>query len=92
MGGGILSNLMRKVDGKIYSGLQSLSSKPNGIGMSKHLFKERAKQRLNNIDDVFKYQDFSKALGRDNIKIRNAGGLGSTPMLQEAYEILTRRK
>lgn len=92
MGGGILSNLMRKVDNKIYSGLESLASKPNGIGMSTPTFKAKAKQRLLNIDSQFVNPDLGELMGRNNLKINNTGGLGNTPMLQEAYELLTRRK
>lgn len=92
MGGGILSNLMRKVDSKIYSGLESLASKPNGIGASKELIGARLGQRARGVDKFFASHNTDDLLGRGNIKIRNAGGLGNTPMLQEAYDILTRRK
>lgn len=91
MGGGILSNLFKKADDSIYRGLQSLASKPNSIGMSAPAFKERAMQRLMNVDSQFVKPDLAKLMGKNNMKIRNTGGLGNTPMLQEAYEILTRK-
>lgn len=91
MGGGILANLFKKADDSIYRGLQSLADKPNGIGMSTAAFKERAKQRLMNVDSQFKQPDLAELMGKNNLKIRNTGGLGNTPLLQEAYEVLTRR-
>lgn len=48
-------------------------------------------QRMSNIDDMFTSQDPKKLLGRNNIKIRNSGG-GGTPMLQDIYAQLTKRK
>jgi hypothetical protein len=45
-----------------------------------------------NVDKQFTQPDLAELMGRNNLKIRNTGGLGNTPMLQEAYEILTRRK
>lgn len=92
MGGGVLASLFKKADDSIYKGLQSLASKPNGIGMSTPTFKAKAKQRLLNIDSQFVKPDLGELMGRNNLKINNAGGLGNTPMLQEAYELLTRRK
>ncbi|ATW62236.1 hypothetical protein CQ476_35 [TM7 phage DolZOral124_53_65] len=90
--GNVLANLLRKADDNIYSGLQSLAKHPNGVGMSSATFKARAKQRLKNVNNQFANPDLDELLGRNNVKIRNAGGLGSAPLLQEAYEILTRRK
>lgn len=92
MGGGVLASLFKKADDSIYKGLQSLASKPNGIGMSTPTFKAKAKQRLLNIDSQFVNPDLGELMGRNNLKINNTGGLGNTPMLQEAYELLTRRK
>lgn len=92
MGGGILANLFKKADESIYRGLQSLAEKPNGIGMSAPAFKERAKQRLMNVDRQFVKPDLAELMGKNNLKIRNTGGMGNTPLLQEAYEMLTRRK
>ncbi|MCA9340885.1 MAG: hypothetical protein KDA17_08280 [Candidatus Saccharibacteria bacterium] len=92
MGGGVLASLFKKADDSIYKGLQSLASKPNGIGMSTPTFKAKAKQRLLNIDSQFVNPDLGELMGRNNLKINNVGGLGNTPMLQEAYELLTRRK
>lgn len=83
MGGGILGNLLKKADSSIYSGL--------GRTMSPAVMKQRAMQRMDNINDVFTHQDPSKLLGRNNIKIRNTGG-GGTPMLQDLYAQLTKRK
>lgn len=91
MGGGVLSSLFKAADDKIYGGLKSLASRPNGIGMSTPTFKAKAKQRLLNVDSQFVQPDLGELLGRNNLKINNAGGLGNTPMLQEAYEILTRK-
>lgn len=87
----VLSTLLEKADDAIYSGLKSLRNKPNGIGMSTPLFKERAKQRIGNYFEATSTGDLRRLLGRDNIKIYNAGGLGDTPMLQEIYERLTGR-
>lgn len=92
MGGGILANLLKKADDSIYRGVQSLADKPNGIGMSVPTFKEKAKQRLLNVDSQFAKPDLGELMGRSNLKIKNTGGLGNTPMLQEAYELLTGRK
>lgn len=88
----MLASLFKKADDSIYKGLQSLASKPNGIGMSTPTFKAKAKQRLLNIDSQFVNPDLGELMGRNNLKINNTGGLGNTPMLQEAYELLTRRK
>lgn len=90
MGGGILANLLRRVDDSIYNGLGKLDRFPNGIGMGSATLKQRAGQRLKNVDDVFATQDFSNLLGRDNLKIRDAGG-GGSPILQEIYARMTRR-
>lgn len=90
MGGGILANLLRRVDDSVYNGLGKLDRFPNGIGMGSASFKQRVNQRLTNLDDVFRSQDPSKILGQGNLKIRDAGGSGS-PMLQEIYARLTRR-
>lgn len=92
MGGSILANLFKKADDSIYRGLQSLADKPNGIGMSAPTLKAKAKQRLLNVDSQFVKPDLNELLGKNNLKIRNTGGLGNTPLLQEAYEVLTRRK
>ena len=93
MGGGILSKLLQKADDKIYSGLQRASmNHPNSIvGMSLPLFKRRVKQRMENVNDVFANQDLSALLGKDNIKINNTGGMGGPSLLQQAYEVLTKR-
>lgn len=91
MGGGVLASLFKKADDSIYRGVQSLANKPNGIGMSAPTFKAKAKQRLLNVDSQFVQPDLNELLGRNNLKINNAGGLGNTPLLQEAYEILTRK-
>lgn len=93
MGGGILSNLMRKADDKILKGIQKLDqSHPNGIGISMPLLKERTKQRLMNVNDVFSDHSMNTLLGKNNVKINNAGGLGGTSILQDAYKLLTQRK
>lgn len=91
MGGGILANLMRKADDTIYNGLTGLSKYPNGIGMGRGTLKQKAMQRFKNIDDVFAAQDLSRVMGKDNLQIRDAGG-GGAPLLQDLYEILTKRK
>lgn len=88
---GVLGNLLSKADDAIYKKLQGLSQYPNGIGMSTPLFKERAKQRLYNINDFFADHSLDTLRGKKNIKIRNAGGMGTTPMLQDIYEIITRK-
>jgi hypothetical protein len=90
MGGGILANLLRRVDDSVYKGLGNLDRFPNGIGMGAASFKQRANQRLDNLDEVFRTQDPSKLLGQNNLKIRDAGGSGS-PLLQEIYARMTRR-
>lgn len=83
MGGGILGTLLKKADSSIYNGL--------GKTVSPAVFKQRSMQRMGNIDDMFTHQDPKKLLGRNNIKIRNSGG-GGTPMLQDIYAQLTKRK
>lgn len=83
MGGGILSNLLKKASSSIYGGL--------GHTISPAVLQQRGKQVAGNIDEAFKTQDLRKLSGRNNIKIRNTGG-GGTPMLQDLYSQLTKRK
>lgn len=83
MGGGILANLLKKASSGIYEGL--------GHTVSPAVFKQKAMQRMGNIDEAFRTQDLRKLSGRNNIKIRNAGG-GGTPVLQDIYAQLTKRK
>jgi hypothetical protein len=83
MGGGILSNLLKKASSSIYNGL--------GHTMSPGVMKQKAMQSMGNIDEAFKTQDLRKLSGRDNIKIRNTGG-GGTPMLQDLYAQLAKKK
>ncbi len=90
MGGGILSKLLSKADDAIYNGLAGLSKYPNTIGIGRGTLKQRAAQRFSNLDDVFSSQSFSPLAGRDNLKIRDAGG-GGSPILQEIYAKLTKR-
>ena len=82
MGGGILAKLLRRADDSIYSGLGKVSSPA--------VMSQKAKQRMGNIDAAFKNQDLRKLAGKGNIKIRDAGG-GGTTLLQEAYSMLTKR-
>lgn len=91
MNGSILNRLLSKADNAIYSGVKQLDQLPNSIGMSTPLFKERAMQRLGNVNDFFVDHKLDTLRGKNNIKIRNTGGLGNTPLLQDFYEILTRK-
>lgn len=92
MGGGVLKNLLRRADDKIYKGIEGLANQPNGLGITTPHVWEKTKQRLGNMNDMFVDPSMDTFLGRDNIKIVNTGGLGRTPMLQDMYELLTRRK
>lgn len=83
MGGGILGNLLKKTSSSIYNGL--------GHTISPAVMQQRGKQVMGNIDDAFRTQDLRKLSGKGNIKIRNTGG-GGTPMLQDLYAQLTKRK
>lgn len=83
MGGGILGSLLKKTSSSLYEGL--------GHTISPAVLQQRAMQRMGNIDDAFRTQDLRKLSGRGNIKIRNTGG-GGTPMLQDLYSQLIKRK
>lgn len=83
MGGSILSKLLKKTSSSIYDGL--------GNTISPAVLQQRGKQAMGNIDEAFKTQDLRKLSGKGNIKIRNTGG-GGTPMLQDLYAGLTKRK
>lgn len=83
MGGGILGNLLKKTSSSIYDGL--------GHTISPAVLQQKAMQKMGNIDEAFRMQDLSRLSGKGNIKIRNTGG-GGTPMLQDLYAQLTKRK